>query len=304
MAAAEQIAWPVKARDIHNHHMNSTVWDSFKFRDGDIVIGTYGKSGTTWAQQIIAQLIFNGAEGIDVSPLSPWLDLRIMPPEAIAALEHIPHRRFVKTHLPVDALVFSPTAKYIYVGRDGRDAIWSLFNHYANMSDEFLAALNNAPGLVGDPLPPCPPDAAQLFRSWFVNDGKPFWPFWENIRSWWKVRTLPNVMLIHFNDMKRDLPGSIRDIAAFLDIAIDEAVFPDIVEHCTFDYMKAHAEQMTPLAGKPWRGGAATFINKGTNGRWRDTLTAAEIAAYEAKAVAELGPDCAKWLAGGMSGGA
>jgi aryl sulfotransferase len=46
-----------------------------------------------------------------------------------------------------------------------------------------------------------------------------------------------------------------------------------------------------------WNGGAETFINKGTIGRWRDTLTAQECAAYEDRAIAELGPDCARWLA-------
>jgi aryl sulfotransferase len=49
-----------------------------------------------------------------------------------------------------------------------------------------------------------------------------------------------------------------------------------------------------------WNGGAKTFINKGTNGRWRDVLTADEIAAYDAKALAELGADCARWLASGI----
>ena len=87
MTAATDIVWPIKTREIHNHHMNSTVWNDFKFRDDDIVIATYGKSGTTWMQQILAQLIFKGQEGIAVSPLSPWLDLRVMPPEAIAGLE-------------------------------------------------------------------------------------------------------------------------------------------------------------------------------------------------------------------------
>jgi aryl sulfotransferase len=107
------------------------------------------------------------------------------------------------------------------------------------------------------------------------------------------------VKLIHFNQMKADLPGSIRDIAKFLDIPIDEKTFPAIVEHCTFDYMKAHAELSAPVGGIFWEGGAKTFIHKGTNGRWRDTLTAEQSQAYEAKAIAELGPECARWLAGG-----
>ena len=298
MTAAADIAWPIKTREIHNHHMNSTVWNDFKFRDDDIVIATYGKSGTTWMQQILAQLIFNGAEGIDVSPLSPWLDLRVMPPEAIASLEDQTHRRFVKTHLPVDALVFSPRAKYLYVGRDGRDAVWSLYNHHANANEHFYEALNNAPGRVGPPIEPPPASIPDYFRRWLEEDGYPFWSFWENLRSWWAIRHLPNVKLVHFNELKKDLPGSIRGIAAFLDIPIDEAKFPAIVSHCGFDYMKSHAEEVTPLRGAMWNGGAKTFINKGTNGRWRDMLTAGDIARYEAKVRAELGEDCARWLAG------
>ena len=298
MTAAADIVWPIKTREIHNHHMKSTVWNDFKFRDDDIVIATYGKSGTTWMQQILAQLIFKGAEGIDVSPLSPWLDLRVMPPEAIAGLEDQTHRRFIKTHLPVDALVFSPRAKYLYVGRDGRDAVWSLYNHHANANEHFYEALNNAPGRVGPPIAPPPDSIPDYFRRWLEEDGYPFWSFWENLRSWWAVRDLPNVKLVHFNELKKDLPGSIRAIAAFLDIPIDEAKFPAIVAHCSFDYMKSHAEQVSPLGGALWNGGAKTFINKGTNGRWRDMLTADDIARYEAKVRAELGEDCARWLAG------
>ena len=50
-----------------------------KFRDDDIVISTYGKTGTTWLQQILAQLLFNGEEGLEVAEMSLWLDLRLPP---------------------------------------------------------------------------------------------------------------------------------------------------------------------------------------------------------------------------------
>lgn len=296
---AHKITWPVKSRDIHNHHMNSTVWDNFKFRDGDIVVATYAKSGTTWMQQIVTQLIFGGAEGIDVHALSPWVDLRIMPPEAIAGLELQTHRRVVKTHLPVDALVFSPKAKYIFIGRDGRDAVWSLYNHHANANENWYGAINNTPGRVGPPIGPPPASIHEYYRQWFDGDGYPFWSFWENVRTWWAVRDLPNVKFIHFNDLKRDLSGSIRSIAKFLDIAVDEPTLGKIVEHCGFDYMKSHAATVTPMGGALWNGGADTFINKGTNGRWRDVLTADDNRAYETKALAELGPECARWLAQG-----
>ena len=299
MSHIAPIAWPQKRREIHNHHMDSTVWNSFRFRNDDVVVATWAKSGTTWTQQIVAQLIFNGAEGIDVSQMSPWVDLRIMPREVIAGLEHQTHRRVLKTHLPVDALVFSPQAKYIYIGRDGRDAIWSLFNHHINATDDFFAAFNDCPGRHGPRLERGSNDVHAFYKRWFEGNGEPYWPFWENVRSWWKIRNLPNVLLMHFGDMKRDLPGAIRRIAAFLEIDIDEAVFPKMVEHCSFDYMKAHAEKVAPLGGVLWQGGARTFVNKGTNGRWRDTLSGEEVAAYEDKALAELGSDCAWWLAMG-----
>jgi aryl sulfotransferase len=174
-----------------------------------------------------------------------------------------------------------------------------LFNHHATATDDYFNAFNNTPGRVGPVLERGSGKVHDFYSSWFVGDGHPYWPVWENIRSWWDIRNLPNVKLIHFNDMKTDLARSIREIAAFLEIPIDETKFLKIVEHCTFDYMKAHAEMVAPRGGIMWNGGAKTFINKGTNGRWRDTLSAAEVAAYEAKAVKELGPACAKWLAHG-----
>ena len=74
-------SWPQKSRDIFNHHMDSTIWDDFAFRDDDIVIATYAKSGTTWVQQIVGQLLFHGAEEVPVADMSPWLDLRVPPKE-------------------------------------------------------------------------------------------------------------------------------------------------------------------------------------------------------------------------------
>ena len=132
----EEIKWPQKSREFQNHHFDSTFWNEFKFRDDDIIVSTYAKSGTTWLQQILSQLIFNGREDMEVAEISPWIDLRVPPKEVkLPQVESQAHRRFLKTHLPVDALVFSPKAKYIYIGRDGRDVLWSMHNHHFNAND-------------------------------------------------------------------------------------------------------------------------------------------------------------------------
>jgi aryl sulfotransferase len=290
--------WPRKTRELHNHHFDSTIWNDFKFRDDDIVIATYAKSGTTWVQQIVSQLMFNGEEGLEVAEMSPWLDLRV-PPKSIKlpSVEAQTHRRFIKTHLPVDALVFSTKAKYIYIGRDGRDVVWSMYNHHANANEGWYHVLNDTPGLIGPPIEKPPASTRQYFVDWMERDGHPFWPFWENIRSWWAVRDLPNVMLIHFAHLKEDMAGEIRRIAEFLNIEIDERNWPKILEHCGFDYMKAHASKSVPLGGAFWDGGAETFVHKGTNGRWRNELTDKDSLWYEETAHLELGDACARWLA-------
>lgn len=299
-----QSAWPTKTRELHSHHFDSTAWNGFAFRDDDIVIATYAKSGTTWVQQIVSQLIFSGTEDLEVAEMSPWVDLRVPPKEVkLPGIEAQTHRRFLKTHLPVDALVFSAKAKYLYIARDGRDVVWSLYNHHANANQTWYDAINNTPGRVGPPIDPPPDDIREYFLRWLDEDGYPFWSFWENIRSWWEIRELPNVRLLHFANLKADMEGQIRRIASYLDIQVENDAWPRILEHCSFDYMKRNATRSTPLGGIFWDGGADTFVHKGVNGRWRDVLTPEDSARYEAEAVKQLGAECAAWLASGGDAG-
>ena len=281
---------------------DSRRWEHIDRRPDDIVISTPPKSGTTWMQGIVTAVLWPNGDAPDAfSALSPWIDFRLPPiDELIVRVETQDHRRFLKTHLPVDALVFSPRARYIYIGRDGRDVLWSLHNHHTSANALWYEALNDTPGRVGPPIDPPTEDIREYWKTWLEKDGHPFWPFWENIRSWWAIRDLPNVHLVHFADMKRDMTGEMRRMAAFLDISIDESRWDRIVEYCQFDWMKANATKSVPLGGAMWDGGAESFIHKGVNGRWTDTLTAEQSAAYEARAVAELGEDCADWLKGGQ----
>ncbi len=291
---------PRKTREIHSHSFDSTIWNDLQFRDDDIIIATYAKAGTTWLQQIVGQLLFGPDPDLEVANMSPWLDLRVPPKEIkLPVVEAQTHRRFLKTHLPVDALRFSLRAKYLYIARDGRDVVWSMYNHHVNANALWYEALNETPGRVGPPIEPPPDDIKQYWRDWFERDGHPFWPFWENVRSWWKIRDLPNVMLIHFAELKRDMPGQIRHIAKFLEIPIDESSWSELLEYCSFKWMKENASKTVPLGGAFWDAGAQVFIHKGTNGRWRETLSEDECAAYEQRAEVELGVECARWLATG-----
>lgn len=258
-------AWPTKTRDLQTAIFDSTRWNDFKYRDDDIIVVTWGKSGTTWMQQIVSQLVLGAPEGVEGLHDSPWLDMRIFPlDEVLAQLEAQTHRRFIKTHLPVDAIGLSSRTKYIYVGRDTRDVVWSAYNHHAGFTLS---------------------------------------PFWGHVRDWWAAARLPNVLLVHFNDLKNDLEREARRVADFLEIDVGESLWPAIVEHCGFDYMQremAKVEQLDQI----FTGGGKTFVFKGTNGRWKDVLSAEEIARCDEVAARELAPDCADWLRTGRGSNA
>lgn len=295
----QEIAWPVKAHELIDGLMDSTVWNDIDFRDDDIVIATYGKAGTTWLQQIVAQLIFGGQD-MPVGELSPWVEFRMFPKEAtLGILEKQTHRRFMKTHLPVDALVFSPNVKYIYVARDGRDVLWSYHKFMSGFGapPPQLQALIDA-GKAEAPQPPNP-DIRAFYHEWLDKDGYPFHPFFAHVQGWWDIRHLPNVLLLHFNDLRSDLAGQMRRVADFIGVNVDPATWPTLVEHCTFDYMKSKAGAVAPIGATFMTEGRQAFFHKGTNGRWRELLSAEEAKKYEDMAVAKLTSDCAHWLATG-----
>ena len=248
----DSIAWPKKERELHNHHFDSTIWNDLQFRDDDIVIATYAKSGTTWLQQIVSQLIFNGEEGLEVAEMSPWVDVRVPPKEVkLPMIEAQTHRRFLKTHLPVDALVYSPKAKYIYIGRDGRDVVWSFYNHHASANQDWYDALNNTPGRVGPPIEPPPGDVEPVLSSTGLN--VTVYPFLVLLGERAFLVGDPRICRICCCCTSRTSRpiclAKFVKIAAFLEIPIDESKWDAILEHCSFEYMKANAAKSVPLGG-------------------------------------------------------
>ena len=298
------VQYPQRSRNLHNMLMDTDRWDGFEYRDGDIIINTWAKSGTTWTQQIVTQLVFNGEEHLPAMDLAPWVELRLIPlDEMMEGLKAQTHRRFMKSHAPADTLDIQPQVKYLFLARDARDVIWSWYRHLHHHNELFYSSLNDLPNRVGPPLEKPSGTVREFFHQWMEEDGLYDWSYWDHIQSWWDLRHLPNVKLVHFNNLKADMPGEIRRMAEFLEIEIDEDRWDDIVEHCTFDYMKNNASALSEIFEQFFEGGLQNFVYKGTNKRWADTLTDDEIAQYEARQSEKLTPDCAHWhMTGEMKG--
>ncbi|MFZ1991192.1 MAG: sulfotransferase domain-containing protein [Alphaproteobacteria bacterium] len=280
--SATETAYPKKKREIQNDMMDSTRWNELDWRAGDVVIATWSKAGTTWLQQIVAQLIFDGRD-VEVNELSPWLEFTMFDKgEVLGGLKAQTNRRFIKTHLPVDALGLRQDVKYIYIARDGRDCAISMHT--------FLAGFGNGPG-----SPQINPDILAFFRDWLEQDDV-MTPFFPNVRGWWNARHLPNVLLMHYNNLKADMAGEIRRVADFLDIVPSAAAWPKIIEHCSFDYMKSKAENIGPRGARMLKGGSSAFFHKGTIDRWKQVLTPEDVTRYESAVARELTSECAHWL--------
>jgi aryl sulfotransferase len=295
---------PRRTRVYQNHHFDSTRWNYLATRPDDIVIASSYKAGTTWTQSIVGHLIFEGDLPAPLAELSPWLDMRIHPLELILnGLAAQTHRRFIKTHLPLDGLPWDAERRFVYVARDGRDVFISLWNHYANFTEEAFQLMNGVPGRVGEELPRPPADIHDFWRAWVSrgwfegeSDGWPYWSLLYNVQSWWEFRHLPNILLVHYNDLLDDGEQEIRRIARFLELEVPERRWPDLLERVSFTAMRGKGEIYAPGGGRLWKGGASTFLNRGTNGRWRDVLSAAELAQYDAACGRALTPDCRAWL--------
>lgn len=295
----------------YQHHiLDSTRWQRYQPRADDIVITTSPKAGTTWMQEIVRQLIFSGQpdaperHAVALWQVSLWLEQRTFPvDEVLNQLEAQQHRRFIKSHLPADALPFFPQVKYIVVGRDARDVVMSLWNHYAEFTDAYRERLNKFPGSDGSLLPPPPADFHTFWRAWITRgrfawerEGYPFQGHLYHIQSWWNFRQLPNILFVHYNDLKTNLADELRRIADFLTIPLADAQLPAIMQAVTLDAMREREAHLNPAMQEIWTEGAKTFFFKGTNGRWKDLLSDAELGLYTEKAAHLLTPDCRAWL--------
>ena len=300
---------PERVHEYRNHHLDSTRWDHFNVRDGDIVVTTAYKAGTTWTQRILAALVLGlERDGRALSEISPWIDARFMGPvePMIETLDAQQHRRFVKSHLAADGLRYFPEAKYVVVGRDTRDVFMSLWNHYGAYTD-FAYSLFNDPERPGAEFPRCPERAVDLWPRWIGEgwfewepDGWPFWSHHHHLSTWWQWRELPNVYFIHFSDLLADTEGEMRRLALYCEIEVPEARWPAIVDAVQLDAMRKDAKSDGGGASMIFEGGIDRFLFKGTNGRWKGVLSDDDLALYE-QAAKTLDPGLRAWLERGRA---
>jgi len=104
--------------------------------------------------------------------------------------------------------------------------------------------------------------------------------FFGFINAWWPLRNKPNVLLLHFSEMKKDHEGSVRKIAQHLGFEPTAEQWPKILEYTSFKWMKANEgkfEIQTLLPFPVLLPGA--MVRKGETGKQDEDGMTPEIAA-------------------------
>lgn len=277
---------------------DSARWDHFRFREGDIVVSTRSKSGTTWVQMICALLLHGPDLPAPLSVLSPWLDHTVRPAEDVVAdLEAQRHRRIVKTHTPLDGVPVDPRATYVVVGRHPLDLAVSLYHQSDNIDRARLAELTGVPARPRAERP----SLHDWLVSWTRAETTPreqmdsLVGVLHHVTDAWRRQGDQDVLLVHYADLLEDLEGEMRRIADRLGVEVPEPAWPALVEAATFESMRARSDDLVPDAMGVLKD-RSRFFRSGVSGSGRAVLTPEELRDYEER-VAGLAPaEVVAWL--------
>ena len=304
----------VADRVVYRSWMSDNLrWDALELREGDIVISTPPKSGTTWTQRLVSLLLFDGPElPAPMSLLSPWLDLTAQPiDDVVAALDAQPHRRFIKTHTPLDGLVLDDRVTYLVVGRDPRDAAMSMmadldrtdalheFTRAPAQPDPYRKPPHRRPG-----PPPPRRDPLAVMRDWMerpvaATEGVvSLATILHHAATMWGRRGQHNVAAFHYADYRSDLVGEMARLADVLGVDVSSGRVEQLAEHATLDAMRARGADLSPDL---WASHESVFRSGGVHA-WRDLFTDADHERYRQRLAQLASPEVAAWAHHGSGG--
>jgi hypothetical protein len=283
---------------------DSARWLLFERRAGDIIISTPPKCGTTLTQMLCALVLFDSTEFPGrMDDLSPWLDQRTRSDdEVLTHLEAQTHRRFIKTHTPLDGIPEWPDVTYVAVARDPRDVFVSWEHHIANMDvDHLFSAIDGAVG-IETALPflgESPATIEERFDRWLVDDdpgGRMSLALVAGqVRTAWERRDRPNVELFHFEDLRCDRAAAMTRLAAAFGLDLSTDRIEELAESASIDRMRERADDLAPntkqIFSDPTR-----FFRSGEGGDWRSFVTPEQDAVYWQRIDELMSPELRDWL--------
>jgi len=262
----------------------------FEIFEDDVWISTFPRSGTRWTQELVwclrNNMDFEKAKSLllDIDRVPFFEFSTICPVPTPDSLENVlkPERpRTIKTHLSYDMLpkqISQKGVKIINVIRNPRDVCASHVNH--------LQMIENYSGNL------------DLLVDVFLKDlGPNYAPFFKHILSYWNQKQSgnPNILVIFYEDMQRDIQSVIKKIATFLEVDVTDDSVKLLAEHISFKNMRVNPmtnmdglmQEMAKVEGNTRE---SHFIHKGKTGSW--------VEAFDQETIKRFEEWEAKWLDG------
>jgi hypothetical protein len=228
----------------------------------DVLVCSYYKSGTNWTMQIAVQVAHHGrAEFEHIHDLVPWPDIDVRAGYAIPLSNDEPQRsaptglRVVKTHMALDALPHSPSARYICVVRDPKDV--------------FVSSYHFTRAMILGPLMP----TVDAWLDTYLSADTAFGSWARHLASGWRLRSSGNVLFLTYESMRGDLPAAVDKIAAFMGVALEPHECAAVVERSTFAYMKQIGHKFD-APGAPWARSTGAMMRRGASGQSAELISA------------------------------
>lgn len=215
----------------------------------DIFIVTQMKSGTTWLQHIVFQILTQGQGEITnktyghLQNISPWLEADLGTKVNEAPLLN-GWGRIIKTHLPAQACPFSIDARYIYLMRNPLTCLESIINHFQVLS--------------GPLTPPI-----KTIIQWFCSTQMWWTPWPDHVSGWFhRHERCSNILILSFEDLKKKPKQTMEKIASFLGYSLSSLAWPEIIRKTSLNYMQQH-ELFFEMSPPNIFTGQGTFFKKG-----------------------------------------
>lgn len=260
-------------------HLNADEQKAKVFRgyepaEHDVFVATFPKSGTNWMMQMVTQIAWRGeAEFEHIHQLAAWPEAKfwgIVPLRDPGPWERSPGgRRAIKTAMDAAFVPYAEDATYISVIRDPKDVfvsgylfLFRVFNLFDDISlEQWL----------------------DLFLSPDYPSGS--WP--DHTASYWAWRDRPNVLVLCFPDIKKDLPGTVDQVADMMKVSLSESERARVIERCSFDHMKTKESCFAPpqMLFTPKR---ATMVRAGKVGGSGEVIDREQQARIDSFCMSEL----------------